>query len=85
MSTKIIAIMEDEFSLLRRSKRSRESYSGVIRRVFKKKSIIDLAGAWKDVSDEEADRMKDLIKKVRSKTTVVARTVSRSMNRPVDR
>ena len=70
MATKTITIMNDAFKLLRRSKRKSESYSEVIRREFKEKSnIMELAGAWKDVTDKEVARMKRLTSTVSENTT----------------
>jgi predicted CopG family antitoxin len=40
-----------------RLKRPGESFSDVILRLAKKRSLSDLAGVWKDVNDEELDRV----------------------------
>lgn len=34
---------------------------------IKKGSILELAGAWSDMTDEEAERMKEAIRKTRKK------------------
>jgi len=67
MVTKNISIMEDVYRLLLARKMSDESFSDVIRRELKKKrSIMEFAGAWKDlVSDKEAEEMKNTIKELR--------------------
>ena len=67
MGTKNISIMNDVYELLLRRKMKNESFSDVIRKEFtKKRSIMEFAGAWKDlVSDEEAENMKKNIAKFR--------------------
>ena len=71
MGTKNISIMKDVYELLLRRKTINESFSDVIRRELKmKKSVMEFAGAWKDiVSKEEAEKMKTDIKKLRKRST----------------
>ena len=62
MGTKTISIMDDVYELLARNKKAKESFSDELRRILpKKRSIMGFAGAWKDMSDEEAERMKKTI------------------------
>ena len=69
MGTKTITIMDDAYELLARNKRKDESFSDVVRREFSKKgSILDLAGAWSDLSDKDAMEMEKAIKKSREYT-----------------
>ena len=69
MGTKTIAIMDDVYDLLKARKLAEESFSEEIRRLVKGKgSIMDLAGAWKDVSDEDAEKMKRAITEMRKVT-----------------
>lgn len=69
MGTKTITIMDDAYELLARNKRKDESFSDVVRREFSKKgSILDLAGAWSDLSDKDAEEMEKSIKKSREYT-----------------
>ncbi|MDP3765834.1 MAG: antitoxin VapB family protein [Nanoarchaeota archaeon] len=69
MGTKTITIMDDAYRLLVRSKRKDESFSDVVRRGFSKKgSILDVAGAWSDLSDRDVKDMEDAIKKSREYT-----------------
>lgn len=66
MATKTITIMDDAYTLLLRNKMNSESFSDVIRRFFsRKKSILEFAGAWDDMSEKEAEELKENIKKVR--------------------
>jgi predicted CopG family antitoxin len=70
MGTKTISIMNDVYDLLMGMKLPNESFSDEIRRLAKTKgSIMDLAGAWSDMSDEEADNLKRNISIGRSETS----------------
>ena len=67
MATKNISIMEDVYRILLQRKRAQESFSDVIRREFSKKgSILDGAGLWADLTDEDQAKMEALIKKTQS-------------------
>ena len=69
MGTKTITIMDDAYELLVRNKKKDESFTDVIRREFSKKgSILDLAGAWSDLSDNDIEEMENAIKKSREYT-----------------
>ena len=62
--------MEDAYEILSRNKAKNESFSQVIRRTMKrKKDIMEFAGAWKNISDEEAEKMKSNILKLRKNST----------------
>ena len=72
MATKTLTIMEDAYEMLAKRKGKDESFSEVIRRVVggeKKKSIMELAGAWSHLSDEEVERRKTRIYEMRRKGT----------------
>ena len=70
MGTKTISIMDDVYNLLLSRKRDRESFSDELRRFLKKdRDIMRHAGVWKDMSNEEAESMKDSIKQLRKKST----------------
>ncbi len=69
MGTKTISIMDDVYRLLLMNKRNSESFSEVIRRNLKKKrDIMEFAGALR-ISDEEAERIKENIRKFDMKET----------------
>jgi len=62
--------MDDVYKLLVRNKRHKESFSDELRRVLKRKrSIMEFAGAWKDIDEEEAEKMKKNIRKLRKDST----------------
>ena len=65
MSTKTITIMEDAYEVLARNKRNNESFSDLIRRTFKKGSIMEFAGAWSDMGEKEAANLKSRLEKFR--------------------
>lgn len=69
MGTKTISIMDDVYELLSTLKRSEESFSDEIRRLAASKgSILEFAGAWKDLSDNEIETMKNAILALRGGT-----------------
>ncbi|HLC84986.1 MAG TPA: antitoxin VapB family protein [Candidatus Nanoarchaeia archaeon] len=69
MVTKTLTITEDAYKLMTRSKRHDESFSEEITRVFtKRKPLSAFAGLWK-MSEEEANKMKDVIKNIRKHTS----------------
>ncbi|MBI4980721.1 antitoxin VapB family protein [Candidatus Woesearchaeota archaeon] len=66
MGTKTISIMDDAYNLLRALKSKDESFSDEIRRIASsREGIMDLAGAWNDLSKEEAENIKKSIRKMR--------------------
>jgi len=71
MATKTITIMEDAYKLLLNRKYKHESFSEVIRRTLHKdKDVMKFAGAWKHISDKEAEEMKERIASIRRKSTI---------------
>ena len=49
---------QDVYEMLSREKKEGESFSEVIRRIVgKRKSVLEFAGAWKDIPDEEYRKM----------------------------
>lgn len=66
MGTKTISIMDDVYDLLTAVKAPEESFSDEIRRLAKAKgSIMEFAGTWK-LTDKEANKIKEAIKRMRS-------------------
>ncbi|MEK6850002.1 MAG: antitoxin VapB family protein [Nanoarchaeota archaeon] len=71
MATKTITIMDDAYMLLLRNKMKSESFSEVIRRHFtRKRNIMEFAGAWKDMSDKEAEELKRNIENIGKRMTI---------------
>ena len=65
MATKTITIMEEAYEALARRKLPQESFSDVIRRITKKRDIMEFAGAWKHFTDDDIKEMKENIAKAR--------------------
>ena len=80
MSTKTIAIMEDVYDMLKSMKTADESFSDEIRRLVQTKgSIMKFAGAWKDVTEEEAEKMKATIREMRKKSNERLHAITKRM------
>lgn len=61
--------MDDAYEILARQKKPNESFSEEIRRLVPKKgNIMECAGLWADISDEQAKQMEEAIKKSRQYT-----------------
>lgn len=71
MASRTIAIMEDVYDRLKALKAPEESFSDELRRLMRiQGSIMDLAGAWRDLSDEEAARIHDSVESGRKTTRI---------------
>ena len=69
MGGKIILVMDDAYDALISLKAPDESFSDEIRRLTKTRgSILDFAGAWKDISEEKAAKLKARITERRQDT-----------------
>ena len=68
MAVKTITITKDAYEKLASNKKEGESFSELINRNFTRKGnvgdIMKFAGAWSDMSDEEADELKKNIEKL---------------------
>ena len=70
MGTKTISIMDDAYNLLKNERQKGESFSEVIRRITRKqKDIMKFAGVWKDLFDQDIEKMKKDIILLRKKAT----------------
>lgn len=71
MVVKTITVTEEAYKALAGDKNTNESFSEVILRTHKKKGnvddIIKFAGAWSDMSDEEANKLKKHIEGMRKR------------------
>ena len=62
MGTKTITLMDDAYKRLKTLKGPEESFSDIVRRLTSEKgSILEFAGAWKDMSEKEAEELKKKI------------------------
>ena len=70
MGTKTISIMNDAYNILKSRKHEHESFSDVIRKITRnKRDIMEFAGAWKNISEEDAEKMKRNISLLRKIST----------------
>ncbi|MGB9787131.1 MAG: antitoxin VapB family protein [Infirmifilum uzonense] len=70
MGVKTITISIDAYEALLKLKRPGESFSDVILRLAKKRSLLELAGAWRDVDDEELGKVVMEIREAWSKWSI---------------
>ncbi|MBI4918418.1 antitoxin VapB family protein [archaeon] len=69
VGTKTISIMDDVYDKLKSLKSRNESFSDELRRLTETKgNIMDLAGAWSDITEEEGEKMKKAITSMRGGT-----------------
>lgn len=63
MPVKTVTLSPDAYEALAALKRSGESFSDVVRRLTRKnRSLLDFAGAWKDVPDETMKRIEEFLR-----------------------
>ncbi len=65
MATKTISIMEDVYERIKAIKSSKESFSDALRRITNKGSIMEFAGAWSNINEEEAKKIENKISELR--------------------
>ncbi len=71
MATKTISIMDDVYERLIALKRADESFSDELRRLTETKgNIMEFAGIWKDMTDKDAEDMKNVIRSSKRKTNL---------------
>ncbi|MFQ5837153.1 MAG: antitoxin VapB family protein [Thermoplasmata archaeon] len=65
-TTKTIALDLEAYELLRRQKREGESFSDTVKRLSqKRRSILDFAGAWKDMPVEDLEQIREFLRRGR--------------------
>lgn len=68
MATKTITITKEAYEALSSNKKKDESFTELILRTHKKKGdITKFIGAWSDMSDETANKLKIYIEEMRSR------------------
>lgn len=69
--SKTLSVTEDVYYLLAREKFKDESFSEVIKRLVKTRGkLIDCAGLWKNLTEEDIQEMKNQIKKLRESSNM---------------
>lgn len=62
METKTIALDREAYEILKAQKKRGESFSAVVKRVFKsRRSVADFAGIWKDAPKEDIETVRRAI------------------------
>ncbi|HYM40450.1 MAG TPA: antitoxin VapB family protein [Thermoplasmata archaeon] len=66
MGQKTVALDGEAYELLRKKKREGETFSDVVKRLARKpRSIMDFAGAWKDVPSEDLAKIREFLRRGR--------------------
>jgi len=68
MTSRHISVTDDVYELLTKMKLKNESFSDTIRRLAKRRDLVDCAGAWSDVTEEEMKEYEEGIREQRNKT-----------------
>ena len=68
MTSRHISVTDDVYELLSKMKLKNESFSDTIRRLAKRRDLLDCAGAWSDVPEEEMKAYEEGIRGQRDKT-----------------
>ena len=62
--------MDDVYNMLKASKSPDESFSEEIRKLCKRKSIMEFAGMWSNMSDKEADKIEKALSEMRKSSRI---------------
>ena len=66
MSAKTVALDPEAYEMLRRQRRSGETFSDAVKRLSgRRRSILDFAGIWKDIPNEDLARIRTFLKEGR--------------------
>jgi predicted CopG family antitoxin len=68
MTSRNISVTDDVYELLTKMKLKNESFSDTIRRLAKRRNLIDCAGAWSDVPEEEMRAFEEGLRELGEKT-----------------
>lgn len=65
---KTLSVTREAYDLLKRQRGPGESFSdAIVRLATSRGDLLDFAGAWKEVSREEGEEMKALVREMRSR------------------
>jgi predicted CopG family antitoxin len=66
MSAKTVALDPEAYEMLRRNRRSGETFSDAVKRLSgRRRSILDFAGMWKDIPDADLERFRSFLEEGR--------------------
>jgi predicted CopG family antitoxin len=68
MGYKTISLRDDVYENLVKMKAKGESFSDVISRLMRRRSLLDFAGRWSDVSKKDVENLKSELEKERDTT-----------------
>jgi predicted CopG family antitoxin len=68
MTSRNISVTDDVYELLTKMKLKNESFSDTIRRLARRRNLVDCAGAWSDVPEEEMRAFEEGLRELREKT-----------------
>jgi predicted CopG family antitoxin len=68
MTSRHISVTDDVYELLTKMKLKNESFSDTIRRLAKRRNLVDCAGAWSDVPEEEMRALGEGLRELGEKT-----------------
>ncbi len=68
MGYKTISLRDEVYENLVKIKSKNESFSDVISRLMRKRSLLDFAGRWADIPEEEIEEIKKELETLRDST-----------------
>ncbi len=68
MGYKAISLRDDVYENLVRMKSKNESFSDVISRLMRERSLLDFAGRWEDIPEEKTEKLTKELETLRDST-----------------
>jgi predicted CopG family antitoxin len=68
MTSRHISVTDDVYELLTKMKLKNESFSDTIRRLAKRRDLVDCSGAWSDVLEAELKAFDEGLSELREKS-----------------
>ena len=67
VTSRNISVTDDVYELLTKMKTKNESFSDTIRRLAKRRNLVDCAGGWADVPEKDVKAIEEAIEELREK------------------